>query len=210
MNQHEWVYGCYAYYLENYIEPGNPEDGEWHDCHWPVPKCLGGTKTILLLKEHHAVHGVLQSEEWGHPCIWGWEMAYLRGDLLDLGRKWVLGQRSRAGRCRWANLSPEERTEIALRSTAALTPEELSERSRSGWEGLTEEQKECRKRGLRPEDPEDRSNRVRKSNAARSPEQRRSIARKAGAARWANTTPEERSEAARRREAAKRARREAT
>ena len=72
-NQHTWVYGCYAYYLENQIEPGNPEDGVWEAAHWPVPKCKGGTKTILLLKEHHAVHGVLQSEEWGLPCIYGWE-----------------------------------------------------------------------------------------------------------------------------------------
>jgi hypothetical protein len=84
MNQHEWVYGCYAYYLENYIEPGNPEDGEWHDAHWPVPGCLGGTKTILLLKEHHAVQGVLQSEEWGRKCLYGcWEKECLTGDWLD-------------------------------------------------------------------------------------------------------------------------------
>lgn len=94
MNQHEWVYGCYAYYLENGYEPGNPEDGTWEAAHWPVPKCLGGTKTILLLKEHHAVQGVLQSEEWQHPCIWGWELDYLTGDLLGLYHKW----RSEVGR----------------------------------------------------------------------------------------------------------------
>ena len=82
-NQHTWVYGCYAYYLENYIEPGNPEDGDWHAAHWPVPASKGGSKTILLLKEHHAVHGVLQSEEWGHKCIWLWERDYLKGEWLD-------------------------------------------------------------------------------------------------------------------------------
>lgn len=89
MNQHEWVYGCYAYYLDNYIEPGNPEDGVWEDAHWPVPKCLGGTKTIPLLKEHHAVQGVLQSEEWNHPCIFSWERAYLTGHLLDRYSHWM-------------------------------------------------------------------------------------------------------------------------
>ena len=46
-NQHTWVYGCYAYYLENGYEPGNPEDGEWHECHYPVPACLGGTETEI-------------------------------------------------------------------------------------------------------------------------------------------------------------------
>ena len=94
MNQHEWVYGCYAYYLENHVEPGNPEDGVWEDAHWPVPKCKGGTKTIPLLKQHHAVQGVLQSEEWQYPCIRHWEKFYLSGELLDLYNKW----RSEAGR----------------------------------------------------------------------------------------------------------------
>jgi hypothetical protein len=87
-NQHTWVYGCYAYYLENQIEPGNPEDGVWEAAHWPVPKHKGGTKTILLLKEHHAVHGVLQSEEWQHPCIYGWEADYLDGWLYERCKYW--------------------------------------------------------------------------------------------------------------------------
>ena len=101
MNQHEWVYGCYQYYLENHIEPGNPEDGVWEQAHWPVPKCKGGSKTILLLKQHHAVHGVLQSEEWQWPCIYGWEKNYLDGELLQLFSKWyaqrgvIGGSRSR-------------------------------------------------------------------------------------------------------------------
>ena len=120
MNQHEWVYSCYAYYLENYIEPGNPEDGEWQDCHWPVPKCKGGTKTILLLKEHHAVHGVLQSEEWQTPCIWGWEKAYLTGDLLSLCKKW------HANLARTANtiLTPEKRSANARKGHAKRTVEQ--------------------------------------------------------------------------------------
>ena len=88
MNQHEFVAGAYAYYGENYYEPGNPEDGEWQECHYPVPRCKGGTLTILLLKEHHAVQGVLQSEEYDHPCIHSWEGKYLQGEYKTLFNKW--------------------------------------------------------------------------------------------------------------------------
>ena len=122
MNQHEWVYGCYAYYLENYIEPGNPEDGVWEVAHWPVSKCLGGTKTVLLLKEHHAVQGVLQSEEWQTPCLFGWELAYLSGELLVLGRKWKTEQARKSGakggaatKAKRAAMSEEERREYVRR-----------------------------------------------------------------------------------------------
>ena len=88
MDQHEWVLGCQRYYAENYYEPGNPEDGEWHDCHYPVPDCLGGTETVKLLEQHHAVQGVLQSEEYQHPCIFGWERQYLPEQLRSTYDKW--------------------------------------------------------------------------------------------------------------------------
>jgi len=130
LTQQEWVEGCYAYYAENYYEPGNPEDGEWEDAHYPVPKCKGGEVTIKLLKHHHAIQGVLQSEEYQHPCIWGWEANYLSGEMLALCEKWKAeqGRRSRAA------LTPEQRSEISRRARltqlAALTPEVLSERGR--------------------------------------------------------------------------------
>ncbi len=108
MNQHEWVLGCQRYYAENYYEPGNPEDGIWEDCHYPVPKCLGGTETVKLLKEHHAVQGVLQSEEYQIPCIWGWEVKYLRGDFLILGRKWQSELGKKAGRGNVGRLHTKE------------------------------------------------------------------------------------------------------
>jgi hypothetical protein len=69
MNQHEWVLGCQRYYAENYYEPGNFEDGVWEKCHYPVPKCLGGTETVYLLKDHHQVQGLLQSQEFNHRCF---------------------------------------------------------------------------------------------------------------------------------------------
>ena len=120
-NQHTWVYGCYAYYLENQIEPGNPEDGDWHAAHWPVPASKGGTKTILLLKEHHAVHGVLQSEEWQLPCIYGWEANYLEGELYERCKYWHT-EKARLSNQSWQRLTPEERSQ---RARGTQTPEQL-------------------------------------------------------------------------------------
>lgn len=93
MDQHEYVRGALAYYAENYYEPGNTEDGEWQDCHYPAPKCLGGTETVKLLRQHHAVQGVLQSEEYQYPCIYGWEKKYLPKEYLSLFDKWFKEQK---------------------------------------------------------------------------------------------------------------------
>jgi hypothetical protein len=89
MNQHDYVSDCLALYTELNLEPGNPMHGEWHLCHYPKPKCLGGTETIFLLKKHHAHQGPLQSEEYNHPCIWGWEGEYLSGEILEVWKKWM-------------------------------------------------------------------------------------------------------------------------
>lgn len=50
--------------------------------------------TVPLLREDHAVHGVIQSEVFQHPCIFNWEKQYLTGPYLDLFSKWktVSGQ----------------------------------------------------------------------------------------------------------------------
>lgn len=114
MDQHTYVTSVYAYYAENYYEPGNPEDGEWDECHYPVPACKGGTLKILLLKQHHAVQGLLQSEEYDYPCIFGWERKYLPKEYLPLFKKW---------RSKLAS--------IANKSQSA-------EIKRKGWEGMME------------------------------------------------------------------------
>ena len=87
--QEQFVRWCEDYYFDKRLEPGNPCHGDWESCHYPVPKCLGGSNTVLLLKEHHAIQGVLQSEECNHPCIWGWEKSYLEAEILSLWRKWM-------------------------------------------------------------------------------------------------------------------------
>jgi hypothetical protein len=92
MDQHQFLIRVLAYYKENDLTPGNPEDGVWHEAHYPTPKCLGGTETVLLLEEHHAVQGVLQSEEFNHPCIFGWGKVYLKGvwkNLLSKHQNWM-------------------------------------------------------------------------------------------------------------------------
>ena len=68
VDQHEFVAKCYANYAELGLEPGNPDDGEWQDAHYPAPKGEGD-KTIPLLFEDHQIQGILQSEEYGKYCF---------------------------------------------------------------------------------------------------------------------------------------------
>jgi hypothetical protein len=183
------VEGCYAYYAENGYEPGNPEDGEWEDAHYPVPRCEGGEVTIKLLKQHHAVQGVLQSEEYQRPCIWGWEANYLQGEMLALYKKWrsELGrrsqtpeQRSASVRAYLATLTPEERRARALRGAASQTPEQRRATALKAAAAQTPEQRrEARLKGAAAQTPEQRSEAARLGRARMTPEQRRAIALKA-------------------------------
>ena len=170
-NQHIWVAGCYEYYRRMMYEPGNPEDGEWHAAHWPVPGCKGGTQTILLLKEHHAVHGVLQSEEWQHPCIFGWEIAFLTGEILDLFQKWRTELSGLAGTRARELSTPEERSERARKREAAKTPEERSQAAKKRAATLSREE-QLRRARLMTE-----------AGSRLTPEQRSEVKRKAWASR---------------------------
>jgi hypothetical protein len=68
--QKEFVEGCLQYYSEFGIVAGDPEEGIWEDAHYPIPECLGGTETILLLSEHHYIQGIYQSLEFNKVCFW--------------------------------------------------------------------------------------------------------------------------------------------
>ena len=68
MNQHTYVENCQRFYLVNGLQPGNPDDGDWEDAHYPLPKGKGDD-IVLLLFEHHQVQGLLQSEEVGRCCF---------------------------------------------------------------------------------------------------------------------------------------------
>jgi hypothetical protein len=89
VTQQEFVSDCYLNYAAQGLEPGNPEFGEWEKAHYPAPACLGGEEWIWLLKKDHAVQGVLQSEEYQHPSIYGWELKYLDESLSLLHSKWM-------------------------------------------------------------------------------------------------------------------------
>lgn len=93
----EWVQDTYLDYSVKGIEVGDPTY-EWENAHHPTPKCLKGERTVLLLRKDHAVHGVLQSEIFQHPCVYGWESDYLEGELYDICKKWHNVKSTMAGK----------------------------------------------------------------------------------------------------------------
>ena len=131
LTQKEFVEGCYNWYREADLQPGNPEDGVWDEAHYPVPKCKGGTETILLLREHHAIQGVIQSEELQWKCIFGWEKKYLSGENLELFYKW----KSEGQRIYFASKTEEEKKLWAEKSRASAVARyaQWSEEERILW-----------------------------------------------------------------------------
>ena len=73
MNQHTFVKNCFAYYEEQGLIPGNPDDGDWEECHYPEPEGIGN-KIILLLHNDHQQQGLYQSEEYHRPCFFNWHV----------------------------------------------------------------------------------------------------------------------------------------
>ena len=91
----DFVFECLLQYSEQGII--NDLSQEWHECHNPKPKCLGGNKITQLLIQHHAIHGIYQSEAFDYPCIWGWERKYLvEPEHIELFEKWMR-EKSRMG-----------------------------------------------------------------------------------------------------------------
>lgn len=97
----DYVSGVLFYYQQNDIQPGDPNEGIWEEAHYPEPKRLGGTETVWLLKQHHAVQGVLQSEEYQCCCVSGDYMKYVRGTEYEKRMSWWLGEN-------WRNLNRAE------------------------------------------------------------------------------------------------------
>jgi hypothetical protein len=181
--QEQFVRWCEDYYFDNRLEPGNPCHGDWESCHYPVPKCLGGSNTVLLLKEHHAIQGVLQSEECNHPCIWGWEKSYLEAEILSLWRKWM-GVKAIPGIIRWKGLPREETREHkqagGRAAMAKLSPEEKAEFSRKGALSQTREQKQAGGRAAMAKlSPEEKESRYLAMKKAMTPEKRKQAYEKA-------------------------------
>lgn len=67
-----FVQSCHQSYVEREIIPTEK-------AHSPVPKCLGGTKTVLLTSRDHAIHDVLQTECYEYGTFTGWYLSELEG-----------------------------------------------------------------------------------------------------------------------------------
>jgi hypothetical protein len=146
LSQKQFVSACNHYYERNRLEPGNPFYGNWEKAHYPVPNRLGGDKCVWLLKHHHAIHGVIQSEELGLCCVAWWEEDLLPSYYLPYYQKWRhQHQVDNAGKF-WAGMCEEEKQAHIQRMvkgqnwTSAKKKEKaklLSElRDNSAWEEL--------------------------------------------------------------------------
>jgi hypothetical protein len=83
-----FVEACHRAYARKSVEIGNPFHGDWHKCHYPLPLCKGGTEWVWLMKHHHAIHGVIQSEELKTCCLFGWEKSLLPRYYVPFFTKW--------------------------------------------------------------------------------------------------------------------------
>ena len=88
LSQEKFVAACFHFYKHCGFEPGNPFHGEWEKAHYPVPRRLGGGKCVWLLKNHHAIQGVIQSEEFNICCVAWWEKDYLPRFYIPYYEKW--------------------------------------------------------------------------------------------------------------------------
>ncbi len=90
LSHRTYVEKILRYYRENDIQQGDPNEGKWEEAHYPLPSRLGGQTVVLLLREHHAVQGVLQSEEYQCCCMSGMYMKYLEGtEYRDRASYWL-------------------------------------------------------------------------------------------------------------------------
>jgi hypothetical protein len=144
LTQKQFVRDCYNLYKEQRLDPGNPFHGDWQKAHYPKPKSSGSIRWVWLLKEHHAIQSVLQSEECGHPAVWSWERKYFVGEwdyLLPLYEKWLSEKGRRAGKASVAGLSPEQIKQRCLRAGNAPRVNPLKPGHRVGSAPATEKQK---------------------------------------------------------------------
>ena len=98
LSHRNYVERVLSHYKKNDIRAGDPNEGIWHLAHYPLPSLLGGQQTVALLIEHHAVQGVLQSEEFGEACVTGLFDPWLRGTEWEpLYLKWLSVNGRRGG-----------------------------------------------------------------------------------------------------------------
>ena len=133
LSHRTYVENLLKYYKENDIQQGDPNEGVWHRAHYPQPNRLGGQTVVLLLAEHHAVQGVLQSEEFGVTCVTGafgrwllgtpWEESY-RKWLSWNGRQAGLVGGKVGGKKRWETSQTTEYATVKRRKSVTVTSPE--------------------------------------------------------------------------------------
>jgi hypothetical protein len=137
VNQHDFVASCLVKYRLEPLPPGEC----WEDAHYPTPKCLKGTETVPLWSRDHSAQGLLQSEEFDHPCIHQarkendlQNLRHHHPELLPLYDKWYTESQKRAGK-RAGELSFERgtgvfgRTKEQMRETGKKVLAELLEKN---------------------------------------------------------------------------------
>jgi hypothetical protein len=65
-------------YEKDLLAPGDP-DYEWNQARSPIPSCMGGTQTVPLVRGHHLIHDLYQSEDFGRCCVFSSDVR----DFLD-------------------------------------------------------------------------------------------------------------------------------
>lgn len=133
--QEDFIESCRSKYVWERI----PDGQVWHEAHYPTPDCKGGTQTVPLWESDHAAHNVIQSEEIGYPCVFGWEKTYLVEEyshLLPLFNKWMRELRILAGRNRGRKQSREVKQsngrKMNQKMLDRMSPEEIFLRAQRG------------------------------------------------------------------------------
>ena len=149
MEQKTFVEGCLSKYKWETI----PEGQNWHDAHYPVPGCLGGSETVRLWESDHAVQGILQSEEYQTPCIFGWEGEWLDGELLERFIHWkreLCRKGNKGMRLVYPGHSAETYQQIK-ETNLRTNPNHYSDMARKARDSETQEVRSARGHAIPPE-----------------------------------------------------------
>ncbi|EHA64067.1 hypothetical protein [Synechococcus sp. WH 8016] len=114
------------YYESVNLKAGDP-DHVWEMANYPTPRHIGGKQKVPLTKYHHALHGVIQSEETGSASIFAWEgRVILNGpfvdgwfDLLDSFDYWMHELKREAALTLHSKKLPDGRSAYAVKAAKA-------------------------------------------------------------------------------------------
>jgi hypothetical protein len=141
-NQEEFVNYCRNLYISQDFLPGDSEFGPWENAHYPEPVCRGGEKTILLLKHHHQIQGVLQSEEFGTKCFFSTHfdkcLKEIREEFSEEFVNFILDLKSK-----WSKFAANTNFKESWKTNGKRSRDEKTGRNETG----TERSKQWRSKG---------------------------------------------------------------